>query len=104
MKPEDLVRPEILALSAYAVAPAAGMVKLDAMENPYQLPPPLRQEVAARLAEVELNRYPEPNAAALRQLIVRKMRVPPGMDVLLGDGFDDLIQIIALALARPAPA
>jgi histidinol-phosphate aminotransferase len=104
MKPEDLVRPEILALSAYAVASAAGMVKLDAMENPYRLPVPLRQELAARLADVELNRYPEPNPPRLRELIIRKMRVPAGMDLLLGNGSDDLIQIIALALARPGAA
>jgi histidinol-phosphate aminotransferase len=104
MKPQDLVRPEILALSAYAVAPGAGMVKLDAMENPYRLPAPLRQELAGRLAEVALNRYPEPNPPRLRELIIRKMRVPAGMDVLLGNGSDDLIQIIALALARPGAA
>jgi histidinol-phosphate aminotransferase len=101
MKPEDLVRPEILALTAYAVAPAAGMVKLDAMENPYRLPAPLREELAARLAEVELNRYPEPNPQRLRELLKRKMRVPAGMDVLLGNGSDDLIQVITFALARP---
>ncbi|HET7362751.1 MAG TPA: histidinol-phosphate transaminase [Burkholderiales bacterium] len=101
MKPEDLVRPEILALSAYAVAPAAGMVKLDAMENPYLLPPAMRRELAERLAAVELNRYPEPNSPRLRELLIGKMRVPAGMDVLLGNGSDDLIQVIALALARP---
>jgi histidinol-phosphate aminotransferase len=101
MKPEDLVRPEILALSAYAVAPAGGMVKLDAMENPYRLPAPLREELATRLAEVALNRYPEPNPQRLRELLMRKMRVPAGMDVLLGNGSDDLIQIVTFALARP---
>jgi histidinol-phosphate aminotransferase len=101
MKPQDLVRPEILALSAYAVAPAAGMVKLDAMENPHRLPPEMRCELGERLAAVELNRYPEPNSPRLRELLMRKMRVPAGMDVLLGNGSDDLIQIIALALARP---
>ncbi len=104
MKPEDLVRPEIFALSAYAVAPARGMVKLDAMENPYPLPPAMRRELAERLAAVELNRYPEPNAPRLRELLIRRMQVPAGMDLLLGNGSDDLIQIVALALARPGAA
>jgi histidinol-phosphate aminotransferase len=104
VKPEELVRPEILALSAYQVAPAAGMVKLDAMENPYALPPGLRRELAERLAAVALNRYPEPNSRALRELLMRAMRVPAGMDLLLGNGSDDLIQIITLALARPGAA
>jgi len=79
-------------------------VKLDAMENPYSLPPALRRELAERLAAVQLNRYPEPNPAALRELIAHKMKVPAGMDVLLGNGSDDLIQILTLALARPGSA
>jgi histidinol-phosphate aminotransferase len=104
MTPDQLIRPEVLAMHAYAVADSSGMVKLDAMENPYLLPPALRRELAERLASVELNRYPEPNPAALRELIVRKMKVPAGMDVLLGNGSDDLIQILTLALARPGSA
>ena len=70
MKPEDLVRPEILALKAYPVASSEGMVKLDAMENPYPLPEPLRRELAAVLARVDVNRYPdaEPAQAARRHL------------------------------------
>jgi histidinol-phosphate aminotransferase len=104
MTPDKLVRPEVLAMSAYAVADAAGMVKLDAMENPYPLPAKLRRELAEHLANVELNRYPEPNPAALRELIARKMKVPAGIDLLLGNGSDDLIQVLTLALARPGAA
>jgi histidinol-phosphate aminotransferase len=101
MNPEKLVRPEILALQAYHVADAEGMVKLDAMENPYPLPPALRRELAEVLSRVELNRYPEPTGRNLRGLIARKMNVPQGMELLLGNGSDDLIQIVSLALARP---
>jgi histidinol-phosphate aminotransferase len=101
MTPQKLVRPEILALQAYHVADAAGMVKLDAMENPYPLPPAMRRELAEVLARVDLNRYPEPGGRELRALIARKMAVPQGMELLLGNGSDDLIQIITLALARP---
>jgi histidinol-phosphate aminotransferase len=101
MKPEQLVRPEILALKAYHVADADGMVKLDAMENPYPLPSAMRAELAQVLSRVELNRYPEPSGRKLRELIARKMQVPSGMELLLGNGSDDLIQMVALALARP---
>jgi histidinol-phosphate aminotransferase len=101
MTPEKLVRPEILALKAYHVADAAGMVKLDAMENPYPLPPAMRRELAEVLSRVELNRYPEPSGRELRALIARRMALPPGMELLLGNGSDDLIQIVTLALARP---
>ena len=101
MKPQDLIRPEVLDLKAYHVAPSEGMVKLDAMENPYPLPPAMRRELAQVLAGVELHRYPDPSAPKLRELLKRKMNVPAGMEVLLGNGSDDLIQVLALALARP---
>jgi histidinol-phosphate aminotransferase len=101
MTPEKLIRPEILALKAYAVAEADGMVKLDAMENPYPLPADLRRELAEVLSRVDLNRYPEPSARRLRELIARKMGVPEGMELILGNGSDELIQIVTVALARP---
>ena len=104
MKPEDLIRPEILALKAYPVASAEGMVKLDAMENPYSLPEPLRRELAAVLARVEVNRYPTPSPQKLRDAIARRMSVPAGMEVLLGNGSDELIQMLITALARPGAA
>ncbi|HWA39001.1 MAG TPA: histidinol-phosphate transaminase [Burkholderiales bacterium] len=99
--PEKLIRPEILALKAYHVPPSKGMVKLDAMENPYPLPEPMKKELAAVLARVDLNRYPEPVPQRLVELIKRKMQVPAGMEVLLGNGSDELIQMITLAVAKP---
>src|SRR5215470_16325769 len=100
MKPADLVRPEVLALKAYHVPAPKGMVKLDAMENPYRLPEPLRRELAEALARVELNRYPEPSGERLRALLARKMNVPTGMSLMLGNGSDELLQIVTLALAK----
>jgi histidinol-phosphate aminotransferase len=99
--PGELIRPEILALKAYHVPPSTGMVKLDAMENPYPLPEPLRRELAEVLSRVELNRYPEPTPHRLVELIKRKMQVPAGMDVLLGNGSDELIQMITMTIAKP---
>ncbi len=101
MTPQDLVRPEILALKAYHVADAEGMVKLDAMENPYPLPEAMRAELAKVLAATDLHRYPDPSGRKLRALLAKKMQVPAGMELLLGNGSDDLIQIITMALARP---
>jgi histidinol-phosphate aminotransferase len=101
VKPQDLVRPEILALKAYPVPSSEGMVKLDAMENPYTLPDELRRELAAVLARVEVNRYPTPSPQKLRDAIARRMKVPAGLQVLLGNGSDELIQILITALARP---
>lgn len=95
----SVIRADVRAQSAYHVPDAAGMVKLDAMENPYTLPPALRQQLALRLAEVELNRYPVPSYSALKQAICREQQVPQGYDVLLGNGSDELISIISTACA-----
>lgn len=101
MTPDQLIRPEILALSAYHVPDATGMVKLDAMENPYRLPEALGAELGALAAQTALNRYPDPQAHGLKATLRAACGVPAGADLLLGNGSDELIQIVAMALARP---
>jgi histidinol-phosphate aminotransferase len=99
--PQDLIRPDILAMSSYHVPPATGLVKLDAMENPYELPAELKRALAERLAAVAINRYPAPSYARLKQLVREKMGVPAGAEVLIGNGSDELITMISVATARP---
>ncbi|MFN7643952.1 MAG: histidinol-phosphate transaminase [Burkholderiales bacterium] len=99
--PQDLLRPDILAMSSYHVPPAAGLVKLDAMENPYALPGALKRALADRLAAVAINRYPAPSYVRLKQLIREKLGVPAGAEVLVGNGSDELIAMISVATAKP---
>jgi histidinol-phosphate aminotransferase len=101
LTPAHWIRDEILELSAYHVAESAGFVKLDAMENPYRLPEALRAALGDIAAEAPLNRYPDPSARALKARLRAVMGVPDEMELLLGNGSDELIQIVAMALARP---
>ena len=96
-----LLRREILDLHAYHVPDSAGFVKLDAMENPYSVPSALRGEIAEAVASAAINRYPDPGAAALKEKIRNAIGLPQGMEVLLGNGSDELIQLLALALNKP---
>lgn len=100
-KVDRLVRAEIRALKAYAVPSAEGLVKLDAMENPYGWPPAMVDAWLEALRGVVLNRYPDPAAGALKERLRAVLAVPDGMDILLGNGSDELIQIILLAVAQP---
>lgn len=100
--PRSVVREDIQALCAYHVPDSAGLVKLDAMENPYALPADMQAEIGRLAAGAPLNRYPDPGARALRERLKDVMQVPAGMDVLLGNGSDELIQTLALAVNRPA--
>ncbi len=95
-----LIRPEIRALKAYHVPDAAGMVKLDAMENPYGWPEALKCEWCESLNAVALNRYPDPEARTLRTRLRTALKVPAGMDLMLGNGSDELIQIILMSVAQ----
>jgi histidinol-phosphate aminotransferase len=93
------VRPEIRALSAYHVPDPGDLIKLDAMENPYTWPADLIEQWSRVISSAPLNRYPDPSAHRLKQALRRSMSVPPEMEIILGNGSDELIQMIAMALS-----
>ena len=98
------MRPEIRALAAYKVADAAGMIKLDAMENPYTLPDALRDTVGAAAAAVPVNRYPDGDAEAVKAALRAHFDIPAGLGIVLGNGSDELIHLAALTVATPGAA
>jgi histidinol-phosphate aminotransferase len=98
---DRLVRPEIRALNAYHVPEAAGLIKLDAMENPYVWPESLKTAWLDELRDVALNRYPDPTGRVLQEMLREAMEIPSDMGLLLGNGSDELIQMLALTVAQP---
>jgi histidinol-phosphate aminotransferase len=71
------------------------------MENPYRLPDGLRGELGALLGDAAINRYPDPQAPGVQQALRTAFGIGPEYDILLGNGSDELIQILATALAKP---
>ncbi|MEY2730978.1 MAG: hypothetical protein RL584_2104 [Pseudomonadota bacterium] len=98
---QRLLRPDVQGLHAYAVQPSTGMVKLDTMENPFGLPAPLRQALGRRLAEVALNRYPAERIDDLKAALALHAQLPAGCELMLGNGSDELISLLTLALDVP---
>ncbi|HYD77859.1 histidinol-phosphate transaminase [Ramlibacter sp.] len=96
-----LIRQDVQGMHAYAVQPSAGMVKLDAMENPHRLPAHLQRELGERLGAVALNRYPGDRTDVLRQALARHAQVPEGFGLMLGNGSDELISLLAMACDVP---
>ena len=96
----DLVREDVLALTGYHTPPASGLVKLDAMENPYRLPAELAAEMGRRLAQVAVNRYPDPTQASLKRRLREAMAIPDGLEIVVGNGSDEILQLLTVALAR----
>ena len=98
---EQWVRPEIRRLSAYHVPSAEGMIKLDAMENPYGWPPEMAAAWLQVIRRTALNRYPDPHATALKKRLRANMRIPDAAGLVLGNGSDELIQMVALLVGGP---
>lgn len=93
------IRPELLAQKAYPVPSSDGLIKLDAMENPYQWPEAMRRDWLETLRNVSLNRYPSATAASLRDRLKHYYGVPEGFDLLLGNGSDEIIQMLLMAVS-----
>jgi histidinol-phosphate aminotransferase len=89
-------------MHAYAIQDSVGMVKLDAMENPHRLPPELQAELGQRLGELAFNRYPDGRVNDLRRALAAHADMPQGFDIMLGNGSDELISLLALACDVPA--
>ena len=95
------IRADVQAMHAYVVQDASGMVKLDAMENPFTLPPALQAALGERLGRAALNRYPDGRVNDLRAALARHADLPDGFGLVLGNGSDELISLLALACAVP---
>jgi len=98
---KKLIRQEILDLSAYPVPSASGMIKLDAMENPYTWPAVAKEAWTDLLRDLPLNRYPDASAKQVKEALAQSMGVSDDYDLLLGNGSDEIIQLLAMAMAKP---
>jgi histidinol-phosphate aminotransferase len=97
----SVFRQDVQSMHAYAVQPSAGMVKLDAMENPHRLPADLQAHLGQRLGSLALNRYPGDRINDLRAALAAHAKMPEGFDIVLGNGSDELISLIAMACDVP---
>jgi histidinol-phosphate aminotransferase len=96
MNIKKLVRPNIRRLRAYQAEEILCRVKLDANESPY----PLSTVDRSLLTVNRLNRYPDPQATALRNLFARELKVKPG-NILHGNGSDELIYYLMVTFKGP---
>jgi histidinol-phosphate aminotransferase len=95
------IRQDVQSMHAYAIQPSAGLVKLDAMENPHRLPEPLQAELGRRLGALAINRYPGARNDDLRAALARHAKLPEGCALTLGNGSDELITMLSMACDVP---
>jgi histidinol-phosphate aminotransferase len=91
------IRQDVASMHAYAIQDATGMVKLDMMENPHRLSPDLQAHLGQRLGALALNRYPGERINQLRSALAAYAQMPEGYELMLGNGSDELISLLAMA-------
>lgn len=95
------IRPDVQALGRYQVAHADGMIKLDAMESPYDLPAEVHDAIAYAVGQVALNRYPSADPVAVKEAVRESFGIPAGVDIMLGNGSDELINLAIQSTCMP---
>ena len=91
----------IQSLEPYAPLEGEFSIRLDANESFLRLPRALRQELGETLADLDLNRYPDPRAKALCDAFAAYYGLPDGDNVVAGNGSDELIGLLVSCFVRP---
>ena len=98
---QHTLRQDVKSMHAYAIQDSRGLIKLDAMENPYTLAPELQRELGERLGRLAINRYPAQSSAAVVAELSKFVQLPAGCKLMLGNGSDELIDIMSVACDVP---
>lgn len=72
---------------------------LDKNENPFRLPPSLREEIRQLVSTLDLNRYPDPNAEKVRRALSNLTGIPH-MNLIAGNGGDEILSMIFRAFVK----
>ncbi len=97
----DLLTPQLLSMQAYHVPDRTGLIKLDAMENPYNWPSEMVESWLECLRQCSVNRYPDADATELKKRLRQVDGIAENSALLLGNGSDELILLILMAIAKP---
>jgi histidinol-phosphate aminotransferase len=98
---QHTIRQDVKSMHAYAIQDSRGLIKLDAMENPFRLSEALQRELGERLGRVAINRYPVQSTAEVVAALSKFVELPAGCRMILGNGSDELIDMLSVACAVP---
>lgn len=99
---QTIFRTEVLSRLTYKSTYAHNFIKLDAMENPYTWPKSIKTEWLNSIKNCHINRYPDSEAKQLIAILRKANQIPISSKILLGNGSDEIIQILLMALPNKA--
>jgi len=95
-----MLKPEVLALDGYHVATPPHTIKLNQNESPWDLPDAIKEAVIERLRSATWSRYPGQVPERLHAALKQALTLPPDIDILVGNGSNELIQTLFMAVAE----
>ena len=98
-KIKNFFRSDIDEIKEYEILDSNGMVKLDAMENPFDLGLEFQTSFIPS-SEININRYPDGSCKNLINKLKSNLNVSEKDNILIGNGSDELIQIICMAFQK----
>lgn len=97
------LRGTLVGLSPYDVPPAdRAHARMHANECPEPWPAEVMAELGRVVQEIELGRYPDTSGRGLRAVLGRRHGCDPDR-VVLGNGSDEIIGLLLMALSSPGP-
>jgi histidinol-phosphate aminotransferase len=87
-------------LKAYKTETSKAKIKLSSNELPYDLPEWLKKKIREAVSDIPFNRYPDPYAIELREILAERWNVKPE-NIVLGNGSDELILYLTTAVGEP---
>ena len=96
----SLVLPRVRELTAYHLERHDAGIKLDQNENGLGLAEPIREEIARRLVDVAVDRYPIPGQPVLREALARATGWP-AEGIVVDNGSDQLLHTFARTFLEP---
>ena len=70
--------------------------KMDANENSYDIPAPVKKKIIRKIEKLSLNRYPDPLGRELKKKLSKKLKASPS-SLFLGNGSDEIIYYLTQA-------
>ncbi len=92
-----MISQRIRELRAYKTETTPARVKLSSNELSIDLPDHVRERIAREVSRIPLNRYPDPQARELKEVIAQRFGVSPE-NIVLGNGSDELIYYLSIAV------
>ena len=74
-------------------------IKLSSNENPFELPEWIKEKIAKEVKKIPFQRYPDPTAKKLKEVIADFYSVKPE-NLVLGNGSDELIQLLTIIVGN----